>query len=468
MHDAIPEFESKWLSEFWPPTEVQGDMAFHNPEFTKYLTVYDIRFRSVPPRRHNKNVLESKHRILRDIYLRLKSENPTQDPRLLVAKMFRISNDLYGNNVASAHELAKGYTRPVTNDYPRFLPQEIRKAHNEILAKRKLNLILTSKSISNPAVHVGDIVQVFLRLQNQKRGSWSEPQPVLEYDPSSGTVTVVASHGRRRQAAVEDTRHALSDNELAAEVQQAIDQLDSDVDANLELLADSDMLGEPSSENNQHISFSDHDDVINEDQFVVSMEDDSPNEELPHVIGDNEENINPILTHYPIQPSTFDPDDPDSIVTDQPAQPAQVAPALPSHTMVTRSMQPHSSLLANEIELLPGTELSSSEQQSLQLYHNRFKSKDFMLRHAEGLPSYTIANAYMVEEQNFVKECVRLHRSKVPSDANVIRSHVIYKIKTRDDDSLTCKARIAPHGNEDSERENLKTDSACCPLWVFE
>lgn len=45
----------------------------------------------------------------------------------------------------------------------------------------------------------------------------------------------------------------------------------------------------------------------------------------------------------------------------------------------------------------------------------------------------------------------------------MIRSHVLYKIKSRDDGTLTCKARIAPHGNEDRDIEDLKTDSASCP-----
>ena len=47
--------------------------------------------------------------------------------------------------------------------------------------------------------------------------------------------------------------------------------------------------------------------------------------------------------------------------------------------------------------------------------------------------------------------------------SNVIRSHVLYKIKRRDDGCLTYKAGIAVHGNEDVEKENLKTDSASCP-----
>ncbi len=57
----------------------------------------------------------------------------------MVQQALRISNDLYGNDVMSASELAKGYTRPVQpGNFPVQVPPEIRKAHETLLAKRKL------------------------------------------------------------------------------------------------------------------------------------------------------------------------------------------------------------------------------------------------------------------------------------------------------------------------------------------
>ena len=38
------------------------------------------------------------------------------------------------------------------------------------MTKRKLNLILGSKSKTDPPVKVGDLVQVFIRLQYEKQG----------------------------------------------------------------------------------------------------------------------------------------------------------------------------------------------------------------------------------------------------------------------------------------------------------
>lgn len=60
-------FESQWIYE---PGSVHGNKVFDNDEFKNYLSIYDISFRPFPPRRNYKNVIESKHRILRDIYLR--------------------------------------------------------------------------------------------------------------------------------------------------------------------------------------------------------------------------------------------------------------------------------------------------------------------------------------------------------------------------------------------------------------
>ena len=180
-----------------------------------------------------------------------------------------------------------------------------------------------------------------------------------------------------------------------------------------------------------------------------------------HFFGPNNDENLAAVTYTPEVPSTFDPDVESSPTMEPP-------PALSTHPMTLRSRQPSTSesngnLSTHRIELLPGSELTSAEQDALRMYYQRFEGKEFLLHHAEGLPSFITANSYSIEEHNFLKHCISVHRSKVPTNANVISSHILYKIKQRDDGSLTCKARIAPHGNEDRDRLNLKTDSACCP-----
>lgn len=114
MYSSILAFESGWMSEFWTPNSVLYDPAFKNEEFQSWIAGYEISARPIPPRRHNKNALESKHRIIRDIYLRMKSASTEgMDNKVLFQQAVRVSNDLYGNDVIYAFELAKGFTRPL-------------------------------------------------------------------------------------------------------------------------------------------------------------------------------------------------------------------------------------------------------------------------------------------------------------------------------------------------------------------
>ena len=174
MQHAICALESQWISQFWMPGGVIFDQAFDNSMFRSYLNKCDIEPIALPPRRHNKNFLESKHKILRDIYIRLKHCNDignfvTED--IIIQQTFRISNDLYGNDVMSSHEIAKGYSRPVMSGGPPLsVPDELYRAHETLIAKRKLNLILRSKPSMSTPIKVGDMVEVFIKLQKEKRG----------------------------------------------------------------------------------------------------------------------------------------------------------------------------------------------------------------------------------------------------------------------------------------------------------
>lgn len=238
MKTAIPVIESQWISPFWTPKAILFDPAFDNEPFREYLGNHDIEPRPIPPRRHNKNVIESKHRIIRDIYLRLKSTVPdcTEDhQKLLIQQALRISNDLYGTDVCSAHELAKGYTRPIASgEFPATIPEEILNAHHELIAKRRLTLILRSKSITDIPLHVGDQVQIYIKQQHEKRGKWSSPKVAISFDSEMGTVTVPGKNGRFVRAALEDVRPAITESNFALTIQEAIDSISTNLEDSLD------------------------------------------------------------------------------------------------------------------------------------------------------------------------------------------------------------------------------------------
>lgn len=67
---------------------------------------------------------------------------------------------------------------------------EIRDAHGRFLAKRKLTLILCSKAVKDIPINVDDLVQIFIKRRNEKRGKRSDSKPVLSNEHPSHTVTI--------------------------------------------------------------------------------------------------------------------------------------------------------------------------------------------------------------------------------------------------------------------------------------
>ena len=83
---------------------------------------------------------------------------------------------------------------------------------------------------------MGDLVQVYIKLQNEKRGKWSDPKPISSYDMKSEIVTVPEKNGRKINGAVEDICFAISDNELAEKYQEATDSLEIALDQSIDSL----------------------------------------------------------------------------------------------------------------------------------------------------------------------------------------------------------------------------------------
>ena len=124
-------------------------------------------------------------------------------------KALGISNELYGNTVMSAFELAKGYSKPIFGK-PVAIPNEVINAYEAIQARRKLSRILNSKSTSEPSVNIGDLVEIYQHGQNNKRGQWSEAKQVIKVDKNNRTITVPGKNGKTVCAAFEDIRSTLS------------------------------------------------------------------------------------------------------------------------------------------------------------------------------------------------------------------------------------------------------------------
>ena len=68
MESAFDVLDSNWISHFWTPTAIQFDQAFYDEMFHDYLKLHGVEPRPISARRHNKNVLESKHKLFEILF----------------------------------------------------------------------------------------------------------------------------------------------------------------------------------------------------------------------------------------------------------------------------------------------------------------------------------------------------------------------------------------------------------------
>ena len=72
-------------------------------------------------------------------------------------------------------------------------------------------------------------MQVFVKSRNVKRGSWSQPNPVLQYDHNSRTVTASGKGDKVMEVPIEDVRHALAPHALTQILQEEMNVCDGSV-----------------------------------------------------------------------------------------------------------------------------------------------------------------------------------------------------------------------------------------------
>lgn len=78
-----------------------------------------------------------------------------------------------------------------------------------------------------------------------------------------------------------------------------------------------------------------------------------------------------------------------------------------------------------------------------------------------------VVKSYKRQENEFCKYVRYIPAADIYTDAIFIPGHIIYKLKRNDGATLMLKARIALHGNENSQKLDLRTErSSCSPSRV--
>lgn len=76
-----------------------------------------------------------------------------------------------------------------------------------------------------------------------------------------------------------------------------------------------------------------------------------------------------------------------------------------------------------------------------------FSNKQLMRYQAQEFEPYPIRNAYEKEKEEFIKTVKLFPISELPTKANTVSSHVLYKITHNDVQLLKLKAVITLHKN---------------------
>ena len=157
------------------------------------------------------------------------TQDQTYSRETAAIKSVAISNEMYGNSIMSAYELAKGFSKPMEGVVHK-VPDEIAKAHEELQARRKLARILKSKSYPEPELAVGDMVEIYIHGKNNKRGEWSLPKTIIKIDKEGTNIFVPGKSGKTICAAYEDVRIAVGENEFSKIIAKALDDIDEQID----------------------------------------------------------------------------------------------------------------------------------------------------------------------------------------------------------------------------------------------
>lgn len=112
--------------------------------------------------------------------------------------------------------------------------------------------------------------------------------------------------------------------------------------------------------------------------------------------------------------------------------------------------------------------LQSDKPRILDGMYEKVGSQQVSRSKLEFAPSWILDEAFESEHNsNWADSYAEVVGSDVAHDANVVSSHVVYKIKTDEEGKRKLKARIVPHGNQDHDKDIIRKDSANAQLSVI-
>lgn len=113
-------------------------------------------------------------------------------------------------------------------------------------------------------------------------------------------------------------------------------------------------------------------------------------------------------------------------------------------------------------------EMVTDEQKVLSEIGDVIGNSQVTRKRLEFAPAWIVQKALQQEHENNWEMAYRyISEDIMPRNANVISSHVVYKVKTSEDGTMNLRARICPHGKRDDMKDDLRKDSTTAQFSVI-
>lgn len=406
--------EQDWICVHGAPNAVSGDDAYDKAEFRGFLKQHHIAYKPRPARRHNKlGSVERKNGTIKAIIRKLDSDLTDADAETIVARAVFLSNLFSGSRKLSSFQLVKGYTPSVLGIPSSRVTPELLQAHKEQTATRAIHTLLHSNNpnvVPSDVLKEGDPIWVYYETtSNSKKKGWVRAT-VVEAQQHR-VLARRSTKGPPLRVAYEDVRPAPM-SQLTQELMSRSLEDELETANNTE-----DMSNLPR-------------DVDSSDRGVIEE------------------------TRMPTEG-----------VSD-----LHISPALMAQKQSTTEENPMADIgkekPANHPP--PNAKLESDRKRVMKKISNTIGKNQVNHGRLEFAPSWVVREAFDKEHgSNWANAYEQVDEAEVPTKANVIPSHVVYKVKTSEDGSQVLKARIVPNGNRDSEKDDVRKDSSTAQFDVI-
>lgn len=419
----IEELDAIWICAHGAPEALSGDDEFNRAPIRSALQIRGIRFKPRPSRRHNKcGIIERKNGTIKRILERLVKADGVSNVNILLARACFLSNCMYGSKLMSAFELAKGYTPSVMGNPSKLIPHDVLEAHKQQTATRALNRLLRGRNVKRlrpEDLQLGDRIAYYYNTSKaSEKPEWREGAVAKIHNEIVEVTT--GKKGPNARIAYEDLR-IMPRDKLAQDLMNGNVMTVDDG-------AEGESHGESYEKSEALMAYWDNNHGTEREECKNgNVRIDTPHGDLCASSDRKGEGNSSIQSGQHKDVGTYDPSQRD----------------------------------------IAGERMKSNYMAILHDIKDKIGTGQVTASAIAFAPSWIIEKAMRAEhDENWTGAYEEVAEAGLPKTANIISSHVIFKIKTNDDESLKLKGRIVVHGNRDAEKDMVRSDCAAADMMI--